>query len=92
MVAVHPSLGKVIAACFTRVDGEPAGGLAATGSSGSLPSVFRHALPITWCLRSIFCSTDSHAAVGQDNKGILHRVDQCMQSADTRLTRFVCSD
>jgi amino acid adenylation domain-containing protein len=90
VVAVHPTLGKVIAACFTRADDE----LAGDGLFGHLQSVFRHELPY-YMVPSLYFLFDRFPTLPSgktDKKQILNRVNQCMQSADSRLTRFVCSE
>jgi acyl-coenzyme A synthetase/AMP-(fatty) acid ligase len=94
VVAVHPALGKVIAACFTRADGEIDDEPAGDGLFGQLQSVFRHELPY-YMVPSLYFLFDRFPTLPSgktDKKQILHRVNECMQSADTRLTRFVCSD
>ena len=94
VVAVHPALGKVIAACFTRADGEVCGEVAGDGLFGQLQAVFRHELPY-YMVPSLYFQFDRFPTMPSgktDKKQILHRVNECMQSADTRLTRFVCSD
>jgi amino acid adenylation domain-containing protein len=94
VVAVHPALGKVIAACFTRADGEVDDEPAGDGLFGQLQSVFRHELPY-YMVPSLYFQFDRFPTMPSgktDKKQILHRVNECMQSADTRLTRFVCSD
>lgn len=90
VVAVHPALGKVIAACFTRDDGE----LAGDGLFGHLQSVFRRELPY-YMVPSLYFLFDRFPTLPSgktDKKQILDRVHQCMRSADSGLTRFVCSE
>jgi amino acid adenylation domain-containing protein len=90
VVAIHPALGKVIAACFTRGDDEVAG----DGLFGHLQSVFRHELPY-YMVPSLYFLFDHFPTLPSgktDKKQILNRVNECMQSADAGLTRFVCSE
>lgn len=88
VVAVHPALGKVIAACFTRGDES-----ADDGVFGHLQSVFRSELPY-YMVPSLYFLFDRFPTLPSgktDKKQILHRVNECVQSADAGLTRFVCS-
>jgi hypothetical protein len=90
VIAVHPALGKVIAACFTRADDEFAG----DGLFGHLQSVFRHELPY-YMVPSLYFLFDSFPTLPSgktDKKQILSRVNQCMQSAGSGMTRFVCPE
>ncbi|HWO18847.1 MAG TPA: amino acid adenylation domain-containing protein [Kofleriaceae bacterium] len=90
VVTVHPALGKVIAACFTRVDGEGSG----EKIFGDLLAVFKQALPY-YMIPSLYFVFDRFPSLPSgktDKKGILHRVDQCIRDADAGTTRFVCAE
>lgn len=90
VVTVHPALGKVIAACFTRADGDAAG----DQIFGQLQSVFKQELPY-YMVPSLYFVFDSFPTLPSgktDKQGILHRINQCIQDADTGSTRFVCSE
>lgn len=89
VVVAHPALGKVIAACFTRADGEPAG----EQLFGQLQSVFKHELPY-YMVPSLYFAFDRFPTLPSgktDKKGILQQVNQCINEASTGMTRFVCS-
>ncbi len=90
VVTVHPALGKVIAACFTRADDEPGG----DNIFGHLQSVFKHELPY-YMVPSLYFLFDRFPRLPSgktDKKQILNRVNQFMTNADTGLTRFVCNE
>jgi non-ribosomal peptide synthetase component F len=68
--------------------------LAADGLFSHLQSVFRQALPY-YMVPSLYFLFDRFPTLPSgktDKKQILNRVNQCMQSADVRLTRFVCPE
>src|SRR5262249_28116833 len=87
VVTVHPALGKVIAACFTRAD--------EAGDDkvfGSLQSVFKHELPY-YMFPSLYFLFDCFPKLPSgktDKREILNRVNQNLHKADAGLTRFVC--
>jgi amino acid adenylation domain-containing protein len=88
VVAVHPALGKVIAACFTRTED----GLGDEKIFGHLQSVFKHELPY-YMVPSLYFLFDRFPKLPSgktDKKQILNRVNQYMQNAEPGLTRFVC--
>jgi amino acid adenylation domain-containing protein len=88
VVTVHPLLGKVIAACLTRADGEPDD----ENIFRHLQSVFRHELPY-YMIPSLYFLFDSFPKLPSgktDKKQILERVDQYIHKADPGLTRFIC--
>ncbi|WP_437937392.1 amino acid adenylation domain-containing protein [Sorangium sp. So ce341] len=89
VVTVHPALGKVIAACFTRAGGEKTG----EEMFAHLQTVFKHELPY-YMVPSLYFRFDRFPTLPSgktDKKGILERVDQCIREADGGSTRFVCS-
>lgn len=88
VVTVHPALGKVIAACFTRADDE----LSDEKIFGHLQSVFKHELPY-YMVPSLYFLFDRFPNLPSgktDKKQIVNRVNEYMHNADTGLTRFVC--
>ncbi|HEX2691751.1 MAG TPA: amino acid adenylation domain-containing protein [Kofleriaceae bacterium] len=90
IVTIHPALGKVIAACFTRADGDAEG----EKIFGQLQSVFKRELPY-YMVPSLYFVFDQFPTLPSgktDKKGILQRVNQYIQSADAGTTRFVCSE
>jgi acyl-coenzyme A synthetase/AMP-(fatty) acid ligase len=90
VVTVHPALGKVIAACFTRADD----GLGDDKIFGHLQSVFKHELPyyMVPSLYFLFERFPKLPSGKTDKKEILNRVNQHLQHAGTGLTRFVCNE
>jgi amino acid adenylation domain-containing protein len=88
VVTVHPVLGKVIAACFTRADdGSDDGNI-----FGRLQSAFRHELPY-YMIPSLYFLFDRFPKLPSgktDKKQILDRVNHYMHNADAGLTRFTC--
>jgi acyl-CoA synthetase (AMP-forming)/AMP-acid ligase II len=89
VVAVHPALGKVIAACFTSAAGEPSG----DRLFGQLQSVFKRELPY-YMVPSLYFAFDRFPTLASgktDKKGILQRVNQCIGEANAGTTRFVCA-
>lgn len=90
VVTVHPSLGKVIAACFTRADGEPSG----DRMFGSLMSAFKQTLPY-YMVPSLYFEFDRFPTLPSgktDKKEILQRVERCIRDSAAGATRFVCSE
>jgi len=90
VVAMHPALGKVIAACFTRDDEE----VAADGLFSQLQSVFRHELPY-YMVPSLYFLFDRFPTLPSgktDKRQILERVNRVMEASEAGLTRFVCSE
>lgn len=89
VVTVHPALGKVIAACFTRADGELEDD---DKIFGDLQSVFKQALPyyMVPSLYFLFARFPQLPSGKTDKKQILNRVNQHLHKADNGLTRFVC--
>jgi len=88
VVTVHPALGKVIAACFTRADEE----LSDEKIFNQLQSVFKDGLPY-YMVPSLYFLFDHFPKLPSgktDKKQILNRVNQQMGEADTGLTRFLC--
>jgi acyl-coenzyme A synthetase/AMP-(fatty) acid ligase len=93
VVTVHPSLGKVIAACFTRADGEVTGEPAGEQIFGHLLSVFKQALPY-YMVPSLYFMFDQFPSLPSgktDKRGILQRVDEYIRDADAGTTRFICT-
>jgi acyl-coenzyme A synthetase/AMP-(fatty) acid ligase len=90
VVTVHPALGKVIAACFTRADAEADG----DKIFGQLQAVFKHELPyyMVPSLYFVFNSFPPLPSGKTDKKAILQRVEQCLHGADAGATRFVLGD
>jgi acyl-coenzyme A synthetase/AMP-(fatty) acid ligase len=91
VVTVHPKLGKVIAACFTRADDDDAP--SSDVLFRHLHTVFRHELPY-YMVPSLYFLFDRFPTLPSgktDKKQILSRVGRCMESAEAGLTRFVCS-
>jgi amino acid adenylation domain-containing protein len=89
VVAVHPALGKVIAACFTRPEGEVVG----DNVFGQLQSVFKTELPY-YMVPSLYFLFDRFPTLPSgktDKKQILQRVNECVNGADRTATRFVCA-
>jgi hypothetical protein len=81
-------LGKVIAACFTRVDEE----LGDEKIFNHLQSVFKDELPY-YMVPSLYFLFDHFPKLPSgktDKKQILDRVNQQMREANTGLTRFIC--
>jgi amino acid adenylation domain-containing protein len=91
VVAVHPALGKVIAACFTR-DSTPA--LDDDGAFSFLQSVFKEQLPyyMVPSLYFLFEEFPKLPSGKTDKKRILNRVNDYISHPDTGLTRFVCRE
>jgi len=90
VAAVHPALGKVIAACFTRADAE----LGDEKIFGHLQSVFKHELPY-YMVPSLYFLFDHFPKLPSgktDKKQILNRVNQQMRNTDRGMTRFVCHE
>lgn len=91
VVTVHPALGKVIAACFTRADGEDAGD---DNLFARLQSVFKRELPY-YMVPSLYFLFDSFPGLPSgktDKKAILHQVEQRIRDADPGATRFAVSE
>ncbi len=88
VVTVHPALGKVIAACFTRGDGAPAD----DKLFGHVQSVFKHELP-HYMVPSLYFLFDRFPKLPNgktDKNQIVNRVERHMSGIDTGSTRFVC--
>jgi acyl-coenzyme A synthetase/AMP-(fatty) acid ligase len=94
VIAVHPALGKVIAACVTRADTQADTQAEKDRIFGQLQAVFKHELPY-YMVPSLYFVFDNFPTLPSgktDKKAILHRVDQCIQGADAGATRFVLNE
>ena len=90
VVAMHPTLGKVIAACFIRADDK----FDDEKIFGHVQSVFKSELPY-YMVPSLYFLFDSFPKLPSgktDKKEILNRVNRQMNSADKGVTRFVCHE
>ncbi|PYP86885.1 MAG: peptide synthase [Blastocatellia bacterium AA13] len=90
VAAMHPSLGKVIAACFIRADD----GVDDDKIFGRVQSVFKSELPY-YMVPSLYFLFDSFPKLPSgktDKKEILNRVNRRMNTADKGVTRFVCRE
>ncbi|HEV3040684.1 MAG TPA: amino acid adenylation domain-containing protein [Candidatus Angelobacter sp.] len=89
LVAIHPTLGKVIAGCFTRAEGD----IADEDFSGYLQGVFKRELPY-YMVPSLYFLFDQFPKLPSgktDKKEILNRVNYYMgNSANKGMTRFIC--
>jgi amino acid adenylation domain-containing protein len=88
VVAIHPTLGKVIAACFIRADDEPVD----EKIFGHLQSVFKHELPYYMIpsLYFLFNRFPQLSSGKTDKRQILQKVDQYLHNAGAGTTRFIC--
>jgi amino acid adenylation domain-containing protein len=90
VVAVHPALGKVIAACFISDADEPG----EEKIFGHLQSVFKHELPY-YMIPSLYFLFDRFPQLSSgktDKRQILQKVNQRLSGADAGLTRFICRE
>jgi len=90
VVTVHPTLGKLVVACFTRADGE----VVNDDLFGRLQAVFKHELPY-YMVPSLYFAFDRFPTMPSgktDKKAILQRVEQGIRDAEPGATRFVCAE
>ncbi|HEX7840380.1 MAG TPA: amino acid adenylation domain-containing protein [Kofleriaceae bacterium] len=90
VVAVHPALGKVIAACVTRADAAAS----AEDLLGRVQAGLRQKLPY-YMVPSLYVAFDGFPAMPSgktDKKLILDRVERCIRDADPATTRLVCCE
>jgi len=90
VVAIHPVLGKVIAACFICAGDEPGD----EKIFGHLQSVFKHELPY-YMIPSLYFLFDRFPQLSSgktDKRQILQKVNQYLHDADGGATRFICCE
>jgi amino acid adenylation domain-containing protein len=91
VVAIHPALGKVIAACFTS---GPNGNLDDDGTFSALQATFKAQLPyyMVPSLYFLFETFPKLPSGKTDKKEMLNRVNEQLKYSDTGMTRFVCRE